>query len=169
MKLKFLIFVLPAVPFFFFCASSQKGSQQTVKTGDNVKIIEDFDPGTLGDYRQDEREESERAQVFDIDKFLQGSAIQELGGATQVPGYRIQLISTRDESEARIIKQEALLKFDVEVYTIFDSPYYKVRVGNCISRLEADALQQKAIEENFLDAWVVRTIIVPVTEKERYD
>ncbi len=169
MKLKFLIFVLPALPFFFFCASSQNGSRQTVKTGDHQKIIEDFDPGTLGDYRQDEREENESAQVFDIDKFLQGTAMQELGGATQVPGYRIQLVSTRDESEARIIKQEALLKFDVEVYTIFDNPYYKVRVGNCISRLEAEALQQKAIEEDFLDAWVVKTMVVPVTEEESHD
>jgi len=77
-----------------------------------------------------------------------------------VPGYRVQICAVSDEDKARMIQRDAIFKFiNEEVYLIYDSPYYKVRVGNCLTRYEADKLQQFAVEKGFDDAWVVRTKI----------
>jgi hypothetical protein len=78
------------------------------------------------------------------------------------PGYRVQICAVSDEDRARQIQRDAILKFiNEEVYLIYDTPYYKVRVGNCLTRYEADQLQQLAVEKGFDDAWVVRTNITP--------
>ncbi len=77
-----------------------------------------------------------------------------------VPGYRVQICAVSEEDQAKQVQRDAILKFiDQDVYLIYDAPYYKVRVGNCLTRYEADKLQQLAIEKSFDDAWVVRTNI----------
>ena len=82
-----------------------------------------------------------------------------------VSGYRVQICAVTDEARARQVQREAILKFiNEEVYLIYDSPYYKVRVGNCMTRFEADKLQQLAVEKGFDDAWVVRTKIQQKTD-----
>jgi hypothetical protein len=75
-------------------------------------------------------------------------------------GFRVQICAVSEEEKARQVQRDAIVKFtDEEVYLIYEAPYYKVRVGNCTSRLEADQLQQAAIQKGFEDAWVVRTKI----------
>ncbi len=77
------------------------------------------------------------------------------------PGFRVQICAVSDEDRAKQIQRDAILKFiNEEIYLIYDIPYYKVRVGNCLTRYEADKLQQLAVEKGFEDAWVVRTNIV---------
>lgn len=77
-----------------------------------------------------------------------------------ITGYRVQICAVSDEEKARQVQREAILKFPTEeVYLIYDTPYYKVRVGNCTTRLEADQLQLFATQNGFEDAWVVRTKI----------
>lgn len=81
-----------------------------------------------------------------------------------ITGYRVQICAVSDEEKARQIQRDAILKFvSDEVYLIYDTPYYKVRVGNCTTRLEADQLQQLAAQNGFDDAWVVRTKVKPKT------
>lgn len=78
--------------------------------------------------------------------------------AEVITGYRVQICAVSDEEKARQVQRDAILKFvNEEVYLIYDTPYYKVRVGNCATRLEADQLQQFAVQNGFDDAWVVRT------------
>ncbi|MDP8206940.1 MAG: SPOR domain-containing protein [Candidatus Electryonea clarkiae] len=69
-------------------------------------------------------------------------------------GFRVQLINVLDESRAMDIKAEAEKSFD-KVYIIFQSPNYRVRVGNYRIRSEADAAVEKAAKLGFRDAWVV--------------
>lgn len=76
------------------------------------------------------------------------------------PGFRVQICAVSDEDRAKQIQRDAILKFiDEDIYLIYDIPYYKVRVGNCLTRYEADQLQKLAVEKGFEDAWVVRTNI----------
>jgi hypothetical protein len=88
-------------------------------------------------------------------------ALQPVSSGTEedmVPGYRVQLCATPDEAAARAYYHDALMKFmDLGVYLQFDSPYYKVRVGDCKSRFEAEELQKRVQQSGFPDAWVVRT------------
>ncbi len=74
------------------------------------------------------------------------------------PGYRIQIAALSNQDEAMQIKKEAMLKFAEQgVYLIFDPPFYKIRVGDFVSRYDAEKLQQKAIQLGYKDAWIVRT------------
>ncbi len=80
----------------------------------------------------------------------------------EVQGYRVQIFVTGEEFEARAVEEEALLQFDESVYLIFDPPNYKIRVGNCLTRTQANDLREKAVKLGYRDAWVVRSkVLVP--------
>lgn len=89
-----------------------------------------------------------------------GSDSEAANIIVEAPGYRVQLFSTELEFEARLIEEEALVKFAESVYLIFDSPVYKIRVGDCASRAEANKLRQRAVDLGFQDAWVVQSKVV---------
>ena len=87
-------------------------------------------------------------------------------------GYRVQIMAsdqqgsaTRVENEARSWWQNnrnaapAVLANDFPVFVIFQSPYYKVRVGNFINRSEADQAVT-FLRQMYPDAWVVRDQII---------
>jgi hypothetical protein len=156
----FFLFCLMIIPFFVFAQSTE-----TVKT-DTVKQNESFNPISLGDYDIDlEQPVVDEKDVVNIDDILQGDAQDTTGAADQVvPGFRIQLVSTRDEEEARNIRRDALLTFSEKVYLSFDDPYYKVRIGDCLSRFEANDMQEMARSKGFFEAWVVRTNVRSHTE-----
>ena len=146
----------------FFCAGQKKIVQQkevAEKTKANSKLDEDFDPMTLGDYNfQVSSNLQAESGVLNIDKFLQGGKNTDSSYVqAMVPGYRVQIVSTRDEAEARAIMRDALLTFDEGVYLTFDDPYYKVRIGDAVSRFDANDLQEVAVRQGYLEAWVVRS------------
>jgi len=74
-----------------------------------------------------------------------------------VDGFRIQLLATRDESEARRARDDARSSFPENSYLLYDNPYYKLRLGDCLTRPAADSLQQRAISKGFSGAWIVRS------------
>jgi len=148
---------------FLFCACA--GTQPGGRTPDSGREAEaeTFDPATLGEPDLD-LPASVGLQPADLDRLLAGegrtSAIED---QKTTPGFRVQLISTREEAEARLLRRDALLAFEENVYLIYDDPYYKLRVGDCLSRYEADQLQEAAVERGFLESWVVRTMVKPVS------
>jgi hypothetical protein len=57
-------------------------------------------------------------------------------------GFRIQVISTNKREEAMRIKAELLTNFpDHKSYIVYQSPNFKVRIGNFINRDEAAKLK----------------------------
>ncbi len=54
-------------------------------------------------------------------------------------GYRVQVISTSNRDEAQKIKTDLLTKFpEQKVYLIFQSPNFKVRIGNFLKKEDAE-------------------------------
>ncbi|MBS1627737.1 MAG: SPOR domain-containing protein [Bacteroidetes bacterium] len=54
-------------------------------------------------------------------------------------GFRVQVISTNNREEALKIKTDLLTKFpDQKVYLIFQSPNFKVRIGNFLKKEDAE-------------------------------
>ncbi len=54
-------------------------------------------------------------------------------------GYRLQVLNTRSRDEAFKTKAMLLENFpDEKVYVLYQSPYFKVRIGNFITRDEAE-------------------------------
>ena len=72
-------------------------------------------------------------------------------------GYRVQIYTTQTLYEADSILVRADSLFLGEAYLRFDPPNYKIRVGNLISRSEAEKLQRYARTAGFPRSWVLRT------------
>ncbi len=77
-------------------------------------------------------------------------------GFNTLPGFRVQLLSTQNLLEAITTKAKAdsLLK-DYNVYIVYDSPYYKVRVGDFHARYQANNAVNFIADHGFPDAWPV--------------
>jgi hypothetical protein len=81
---------------------------------------------------------------------------QSSAGSEQVPGYRVQIFSLRDIDEARAKKTEIEGLFPGEwVYLDYESPAYKIRVGNFQNRFEADRFAKQLVDRGYTDAWTV--------------
>lgn len=77
-------------------------------------------------------------------------------GINTIPGFRVQLLSTQNILRAITAKTKAdsLLK-NYNVYIVYDSPYYKVRVGDFRARYEANRAVNYISDHGFPDAWSV--------------
>lgn len=77
-------------------------------------------------------------------------------------GYRLEVFFSsglRAREQAMDVKTEFLRKYpDVQAYMIFQSPDFKVRVGDFRSRNEALALQER-IKRSYPNAFIVKDII----------
>jgi hypothetical protein len=61
----------------------------------------------------------------------------------QYKGYRVQVISTNSRDQAFRIKTELLSRFpDQKTYTSYQSPLFKVRIGNFIRREDAEQFRK---------------------------
>lgn len=49
----------------------------------------------------------------------------------------------------------------VPVYVIFESPWYKIRVGDCLTRAEAEVLKKKLVELGYTQTWIHQMVIPP--------
>lgn len=66
-----------------------------------------------------------------------------LTSSGQYKGYRVQVISTNSRDQAFRIKTELLSRFpDQKTYTSYQSPLFKVRIGNFIKREDAEQFRK---------------------------
>jgi len=72
------------------------------------------------------------------------------------PGFRVQVLSTTEIDTANAVRAElSNLPESIGIYVIYDSPYYKVRVGDFLSRPDANPLMKSLIGRGYSDAWIV--------------
>ncbi|MDZ7264537.1 MAG: SPOR domain-containing protein [candidate division KSB1 bacterium] len=156
--------LLMLISVWLACSSSSNLANNSGRPGDADKragiINEFFDPLVLDDEELKVKKTIiSETKTNPLDEAIAQSS-SNLQPAEVAAGFRVQICAVSEEDKARQVQRDAILKFtDEEVYLIYEAPYYKVRVGNCASRLEADQLQQIAIQKGFEDAWVVRTKI----------
>lgn len=79
----------------------------------------------------------------------------EAEGLEMTQGFRVQLLSGKDAEAAMEAKRRAIFMFEESVYLDFESPYYKLRVGDCLNREEAELLRRKAQRNGFSNPWIV--------------
>ncbi len=139
--------------------------ENSANTG-KTSIDESFDPSKLDE--EDITVKTNRST--EANKNFQDSMLSPLQNSGEsdkvIEGYRVQICAVSDEMKAREIQKESILKFNEDIYLIYDSPYYKIRVGDCTTRYEADLLQKMAEEKGFIDAWVVKTKVKPRPKPE---
>ena len=76
-----------------------------------------------------------------------------------IDGYRIQVTSTNNLDFANSLSIKIKEKFNYETYIIFDSPNYKLRVGNFASRSNAENVRINLINHGYKKSWIIRTKI----------
>jgi len=143
-----------------------------IKTGESVKAAQDtviFDPMELGDDgilvpRPQETQAAEQlepvpAEPDQISPADPEAVVEEWEDIVR-PGYRVQIFASSGVDAARMVEKEALELFPDGVYLSYDPPNYKIRVGNCLTRKEADILLRKAKSLRYRDAWVIRDNVV---------
>ena len=74
-------------------------------------------------------------------------------------GYRVQILATRYFDYADSLAISISSKIIDSVYVEFETPNYKVRVGDFIDRDSAELLQQKLLNMGYKSAWILRTRI----------
>ncbi len=129
-------------------------------TPDSTRVIqnESFNPLNLNDEDVLKLPESRLKSSGGAGAGGKGTQKSTAGkGTREASGFRVQLIATETESEAREQEQRALLDFQEGVYLIFDPPNYKVRIGNCQTRAQANELKEKAIRMGYPNAWVIQS------------
>ena len=72
-------------------------------------------------------------------------------------GYRVQVVSTNNRQMAYGIKSKLLQNFPAEkTYIIFQSPYFKVRIGNFSERAAAESFLNDVQRALSINAYIVR-------------
>lgn len=69
-------------------------------------------------------------------------------------GYRIQLFASSAEDAARSVKEAAEVRLSVPAYVEFIDGIYKVRVGDCPTREDAERLLATCRQAGYRDAWI---------------
>jgi hypothetical protein len=77
-----------------------------------------------------------------------------------MPGYRIQIVNTTDRNGAINAKSRVYQLYpELKAYLIFQSPYYRIRVGNFKSQSEAQAYMRSLSDTFKGSVFVVRDVI----------
>ena len=75
-------------------------------------------------------------------------------------GYRVQIFAGSSEDNARELALEAESALGVPVYVNHVDGYWKVRVGDCRTRAEAETLRNRARNAGYADCWIAADTIV---------
>lgn len=152
-----LIYILPIL-LLWGCAAGKKIQRPPAESGliQNFEVMkEDFEPVDLNDDDIIIEDTEELSTSFEDRLVTQVNTSED----SVVTGYRVQLIQTTDPEEAKNVQRDAILRFNEEVYRVFDPPFYKVRIGDFVNWYDAEKFQKIAIQKGFREAWVIRTKI----------
>jgi SPOR domain len=91
----------------------------------------------------------------------------QLTSAGLYKGYRLQVTSTVNREEAFKAKTALLNRFpEQKTYLIFQSPYFKVRIGNFLKREEADKFRKQLTKQLPQAAYIVEDTIEYMPQEE---
>ena len=149
--------------FLLACA----GRKEVLKEEPDTEIVlaydESFDPLSLedDDILIDIESNSMADSGFTSEISRDAFAIKE------VNGFRVQILATNKIETASLVEQEAADRFELDghkTYLLFEAPLYKIRVGDCETRQEAESLRELAKKYGYREAFPVKTKII-VSEK----
>jgi hypothetical protein len=73
------------------------------------------------------------------------------------PGFRVQVFATGSRESAESFEMDVETRLGVATYLERIDGIYKVRVGDCRSRQQAEDLRQRCRDAGYKDAWIVTT------------
>ena len=115
---------------------------------------ESIDPNTLIDYKPNWPIVVN--PLLDMENFKNNEDVRDTSEII-IEGYRVQALVTRNTHSADSIRAVLSDKIDEDIYITYEVPYYKIRVGNCVDRKQAEELQLKLVKLGYASAWIIRT------------
>jgi cell division protein FtsN len=79
--------------------------------------------------------------------------------AVRIDGYRIQVFASASPDVAEGARRTAQARTGKSAYVTHEDGLYKVRIGNCRTRADAEKLLEKVRSGYYADAWIVETKI----------
>lgn len=76
-------------------------------------------------------------------------------------GYRVQIGAFMSQSNAELFAAAARTRFTENVYVEPVPPWHKVRVGDLLSREEAEMLKGKALQLGYSGSFIAETMVTP--------
>ena len=81
------------------------------------------------------------------------------------PGYRVMVINTNDRTKALEVKSKMMSEFpDHKSYLVYQSPYFKIQIGNFKTRQEAEDLRKRIMR-----MYPTGVMVVPATVEYKID
>jgi hypothetical protein len=164
-KIYQLFLVILIIALTVGCASTKKEQVSAADSDERSRLDETFDPLSLNDddieFKEPEVRKPEESPQYlpmlETEKDSIPSPMNEL-----IEGFRVQLLSTKDLENATRAKSIAMEQFSdvrVKFYLEFDSPYYKVRLGDFKTREEAEYTRELVRSRGYPKAWIVKSKI----------
>jgi len=68
-----------------------------------------------------------------------------------VDGFRLQILNTTDRNQVMKVRSELIRLYpDQKLYTIFQTPYLKLKVGNFVNKQDAEKFKQTLIDSKLI-------------------
>lgn len=92
-----------------------------------------------------------------------------LGSNGLFRGFRLQVLNTRSRDEAFKTKAMLLENFpDEKAYVLYQSPYFKVRIGNFLKRNDAESFSKEVSTYLSQPAYIVEDMIEYIPKAEDF-
>ena len=138
-------------------AAATKDEPYDFKTEGNIPALKDADVVREADFEEVPLTEEEVLEEdVDISPEESVKAVHPPEIQT-VPGFRVQLFATGNQETAEAVREAASLKLDLPAYVEIVEGLYKVRIGDCASREQAETMLQRCKDAGYGDAWIVET------------
>ncbi len=162
------LLVLLLLIFITSCGGNRELSRKDKSSRSAVTYDESFDPSTLNDddiiIARNPKAKGAGDAVDVPEKVKKNTETR----FREVNGFQVQIFVTKDLERATLVREEARELFadlGYAVYLTFESNLYKVRVGDAVSREEAETIKDEARDRNYREAFIVRAKVrVPVSE-----
>lgn len=180
MKLSILFFLNFSLSVLFFagCGASsgdryekqrtneRKESKGPEKTEEKKEYAEDFDftPYSTKLEVKDRKKATGQKELnawYNYDSEKDSVFSSDSSKTDTVTGFRVQVISTDNLQEADNIRSEIYFKTNqMNVYLVFEPPFYIVKAGDFINRSSANELSFKLNQMGYSDARVIQDSVV---------
>ncbi len=84
---------------------------------------------------------------------------EDEGLAQRRDGFRVQIYAGRSLERAEEVADQARAALELAVYVVATPEFFKVRVGDCLTRDEAELLVRKVRAAGYGDAWIVESLV----------
>lgn len=148
-----------SVLFLMGCAGTQEVVVDDTPQQDIYKYDESFDPLTLDD---DDIIIAGDENIQIVDNSVNDPANNIPTVVKEITGFRVQILATKNIETASLFEQEASERFtnlEHKTYLIFEAPLYKIRVGDCRERAQAEDLRDMAMQYGYRESFIVKTKI----------